>query len=70
MKQFTRRRASSKASGSESQNGSGDLDQTFKAQQQASGPSLDAYSFPDDDLPVVAAAPQPTTVAVHKVCFL
>jgi hypothetical protein len=69
MKQFTRRRGSQKASGSASQNGSQDLDQTVKATQHASNPSLDAYSFPDEDEPAVAAAPQATTAAKHQVCL-
>jgi hypothetical protein len=67
MKQFTRRRGSNKATGTASQNESGDLDHSLKATLQASGPTSDAYSFPDDDEPAVAAAPQARTVAPHQV---
>ncbi|KAF6263679.1 wings apart-like protein regulation of heterochromatin-domain-containing protein [Scenedesmus sp. NREL 46B-D3] len=65
MKQFTRRRGSQKAGGSASLNGSGDVDQLLKAPQQASCFSFDAYSFPDDEEPAVAAAPQ-ATAATHQ----
>lgn len=66
MKQFTRRRGSQKAGGSASLNGSGDVDQLLKAPQQASCFRFDAYSFPDDEEPAVAAAPQ-ATAATHQV---